>query len=109
MLKRFLKGRKKPVFIITDGHPVHKAKKVKDFIKENETKIKLYLLPPYAPDLNPDELVWNQMRNIGTSKKPLKKGESLINRAIADLELIKNNKKLVKSFFNESNVRFAAA
>lgn len=48
------------------------------------------------PVFNPDELVWNQMRNIGTSKKPLKKGESLKNRAILDLESIKNEKKRIQ-------------
>lgn len=108
-LKDFLKGRRKPVFLIMDGHPVHKSNKVKDFVGENKEKLAVYVLPPYAPDLNPDELVWNQMRNMGTSKKPLKKGESLKERAISDLALIKTNRKLVKSFFRESNVFFAAA
>ncbi len=37
----------------------------------------MVFLPPYAPDFNPDELVWNQMKNVGRSKKPLKKGESI--------------------------------
>jgi len=74
-----------------------------------EGRLEIVFLPPYAPDLNPDELVWNQMRNVGTSKKPLKKGESLMNRAILDLESIKRNKKLVRSFFEEKTVSFAAA
>jgi len=79
------------------------------YIESLEGKIEIVFLPPYAPDLNPDELVWNQMRNIGTSKKPLKKGESLMNRAFSDLECIKRDKKLVRSFFQETTVRFAAA
>jgi transposase len=108
-LQDFLKGRRKPVFIIMDGHPVHKSAKVKKFVADSNGKLRIFLLPPYAPDLNPDELVWNQMRNIGTSKKPLKKGESLKARAVADLESIKQNKKLVKSFFQEEHVFFAAA
>jgi len=49
------------------------------------------------------------MRNIGTSKKPFKKDESLMNRAIFDLESINRNKKLVRSFFDERTVSFAAA
>ena len=69
----------------------------------------MVFLPPYALDLNPDELVWNQMRNMGTSKKPLKKDESLQNRIILDLEKIKRNKKLIKSFFQETSASFAAA
>ncbi len=108
-LQDFLKGRRKPVFIILDGHPVHKSAKVNQFIANTNGKLRIFLLPPYAPDLNPDELVWNQLRNVGTSKKPLKKGESLKERAIADLETIKQNKILVKSFFQEQSVFFAAA
>lgn len=107
--KRFIKNRKSRVILIMDGHPVHKSKKVWEYVESLEGKIEIVLLPPYAPDLNPDELVWNQMRNIGTSKKPLKKGASLMNRAILDLESIKRNKKLIKSFFEESTVSFAAA
>lgn len=108
-LASFMKHRKKPVFLIMDGHPVHKAKKVKTYIQSLGGKLSIYLLPPYAPDLNPDELVWHQMRHLGTSRKPLKKGESLKSRTIADLESIKLNRSLVKSFFKEPAVSFAAA
>lgn len=108
-LKDFMKYRRKPVFIIMDGHPVHKAKKVKKYIETLNGKLSIFLLPPYAPDLNPDELVWHQMRHLGTSKRPLMKGESLKERAMTDLESIKANQKLVRSFFNEATVSFAAA
>lgn len=107
--KHFMRGRKIPVVLIVDGHPVHKSKKVTEYIDSLDGRIEIVFLPPYAPDLNPDELVWNQMRNVGTSKKPLKKGESLKNRAIMDLENIRRNKKLIKSFFEEATVSFAAA
>lgn len=107
--QRFLKNRKSSVILIVDGHPVHKSKKVMKYIESLEAKLEIVFLPPYAPDLNPDELVWNQMRNVGTSKKPLKEGESLMNRAIMDLESIKRNKKLIRSFFEEGTVSFAAA
>lgn len=107
--KHFLKNRKRPIILIVDGHPVHKSKKVMDYIESLDGFLNIVFLPPYAPDLNPDELVWNHMRNIGTSKKPLKEGESLMNRAVQDLESIKRNKNLVKSFFQEETVSFAAA
>jgi transposase len=108
-LKDFMKYKRKPVFIIMDGHPVHKSTKVSKFVESLEGNLHIFLLPPYAPDLNPDELVWNQMRHMGTSKKPLKQGESLKVRAVADLEKIKADKKLIKSFFQEKTVLFAAA
>lgn len=107
--QRLLKNRKSPIILIVDGHPVHKSKKVMEYIESLEGRLEIAFLPPYSPDLNPDELVWNQMRNVGTSKKPLKEGESLMNRAIFDLESIKRNKKLIRSFFEEKTVLFAAA
>src|SRR6266705_188083 len=55
--------------------------------------------PPYAPDLNPDEFVWSHMKNNGVSKKPLTQNESLQNRIDQDLNALKGNKKLVRSFF----------
>ena len=108
-LESLMKYRKRPVYIITDGHPVHKAKKVKQYVDDLNGKLSIFLLPPYAPDLNPDELVWNQMRHMGTSKKPLKKNESLKERVINDLQAIKENKPLIKSFFKNQSVSFAAA
>ena len=87
-LKDLLKNRRRPVCIITDGHPVHKSKKVRDFVTGLAGRLSIFILPPYAPDLNPDELVGNYIRQTGTARMPLKKGESLFERTFIDLELI---------------------
>lgn len=101
-------NRRKPIFIITDGHPVHKSKKVREFIAGLKGRLSLFILPPYAPDLNPDELVWNYLRQIGTARQPMKKGESLLDRTFIDLALLKQDKPLIKSFFKNQSVSFAA-
>ena len=85
-LKDLMGNRRKPIYIITDGHPVHKSKKVREFVKALEGRLSIFILPPYAPDLNPDELVWNYIRQTGTARMPLKKGESLLERTFIDLE-----------------------
>lgn len=108
-IKDFMKYRKKPVVLIMDGHPVHKAKKVKEFVRSLNGKMKIELLPPYAPERNPDEYVFHYVKKQGVTKKPLKKGESLKSRVITDLKNIKSNRKLVKSFFLASDVTFASA
>ena len=69
-------------------------------------KLELHFLPPYAPDLNPDEFVWNHLKQNGTSKKPLRKNESLRERVQADLTIIKQDSKLVRSFFNAESVSY---
>jgi len=107
-LKDLISNRRKPVYIITDGHPVHKSKKVREFVATMKGKISIFILPAYAPDLNPDELVWNYIRQTGTARMPLMKGESLLDRTFIDLELIAQDKDLVKSFFRNESVSFAS-
>lgn len=103
----FLKGRKGKVFLVVDGHPAHKANKVRDFVQATEGRLELHFLPPYAPDLNPDEFVWSYMKTNGVSKKPLKQNESLRERVEQDLLSIQRNRKLIQSFFCAESVVYA--
>jgi transposase len=57
-MKRFLRNRRRRIILVVDGHPSHRAKSVAKFIQETEGRLELHFLPPYAPDLNPDEFVW---------------------------------------------------
>ena len=107
-LRDFMKSRKAKVFLVVDGHPAHKANSVKRLIQEMAGRLELHFLPPYSPDLNPDEFVWSYMKINGTSKKPLKKNESLRQRVEQDLVVIQSDKKLVRSFFRAESVVYAA-
>jgi transposase len=105
-LKDFMKYRNNCIY--NHGRPSGaQIQNVKKYIEELNGRLSICLLPPYLPDINPDELVWNQMRHLGTSMKPLKKNESLKMRAISALQYIKENKALVKSFFLNDDVLFA--
>lgn len=68
-MKRLLVGASKPVYLIVDGHPSHKAKKVSEWIAAQGGRIRLFLLPGYSPELDPDELVWNSLKNHGLGKR----------------------------------------
>jgi transposase len=107
-LQNFLKGRRSKVILILDGHPSHKAKLVQSYVESLQGRLELEPLPTYSPDLNPDEFVWSHMKNNGVSKKPLKQKESLRERVEEDLVQIKNNRKLVRSFFGAQSVAYAA-
>jgi len=72
---------------------------VNTYTESTGGKLELHFLPGYAPELNPDEFVWSNLRSKGTSKKPLKKNESLRKRVDQDLVTIKKDKALVRSFF----------
>src|SRR6266700_3805208 len=71
-LKALLDSVPGKIFLIVDGHPVHKAKKVKAFTEnEADGRLKIFLLPPYSPDLNPDEWVWNNVKNDRVARRLL--------------------------------------
>lgn len=106
LLKEFMRTRRKPVTLIIDKHPAHIANVVKDYVKETKGKLEIFFLPGYAPDLNPDEFVWNHLRGNGTSKKPLKQNESLTARVQNDLSHIKSDRSLVRSFFYAPSVEY---
>jgi transposase len=107
-LKDFMKSRHQKVMLVVDGHPAHKANLIKNYIATLSGRLELHFLPPYAPDLNPDEFVWNYMKGTGVSKKPLKKNESLRERVEQDLNMIHQNKILVASFFSAASVAYAS-
>ena len=106
-LQNFMRGRTGRVFLVVDGHPAHKANTVKQYIQSLKGRLELHFLPPYAPDLNPDEFVWSHMKGNGVSKKPLKKNESLRERVEQDITDLQKNRKLVRSFFCAQSVAYA--
>lgn len=107
-LENFMSSQDGKIFLVVDGHPAHKASRVKKYIQSLKGRLELHFLPPYVPDLNPDEFVWSHMKNNGVSKKPLKKNESLQWRIDQDLRNIGNNRKLVQSFFRAKSAAYAA-
>src|SRR6266481_7493079 len=106
-LQNFMQSWPGKVLLVVDGHPCHKAKIVKTYVHSLRGALELHFLPPYAPDLNPDEFVWSYMKNNGVSKKPLKQNESLRERVENDLRTIKKDRKLVCSFFCAESVAYA--
>ena len=106
-LKRLLIGATKPVFLIVDGHPIHKAKLIKTFVEAQNGRLKLFYLPPYSPQLNPDEQVWahvkrNVARQLVQSKDEMKR------LAFGALRRIQKLPELVKSFFRQPECQYAA-
>jgi Transposase and inactivated derivatives len=106
LLKHFMRGRKGPVLLVLDGHPAHIAKAVAQYVQSLKGRLELHFLPGYAPELNPDEFVWNHLKGQGVSKKPLRRDESLRSRVQTDLAAIKSRPALVRSFFHAPSIAY---
>ena len=61
-LKRLMAGAKRAIFLIVDRGPAHIAKKTRAFVDSQHGRLRLFFLPPYSPDRNPDELVWKHLK-----------------------------------------------
>jgi transposase len=105
-LAKFLRHRRRPVFLVVDGHPAHRAKTVQRFVQSTHGRLELYFLPGYSPDLNPDESVWVHIKTHGLSKRPLRRNESLRVRVDSDLAAIHSRPALVRSFFRAPSVAY---
>lgn len=108
-LKRMLHKQTTPISLIVDGHSTHKTNKVKEFVASTEGKLKIYYLPPYSPELNPDEFVWNNAKQkVAKGKYQSEKNKVTFKDNVkTTMTEIQKNKKLVMSFYCEQNVAYA--
>jgi transposase len=69
MLRHIMRHRRKPLYAVLDSLPAHKAKLVRDYVETTKGKLELHFLPGNAPELNPDELVWNDVKRTGATAR----------------------------------------
>lgn len=106
LLKKLMYRRRKKLHLVLDGLPAHKKTVVKEYVASTQGKLALHFLPGYAPDLNPDELVWSYAKRTGPARRPLQKGETLRERVHAQLADIGRKPALVRAFFKHPSVAY---
>ena len=108
-LKRLLVHAEAPVFLILDGHPVHRSRVVTGFVKSTAGRLRIFLLPGYAPELNPDEQVWNHVKNHDIGRASIPSRPDLLRRVQRRLYSLQRQPHLIRSFFELPATRYAAA
>ena len=106
LLKKLMKGRTRPVHLVVDALPAHKKANVREYIASTNGKLSMHVLPGYAPELNPDELVWSHVKRTGVARNPLRAGEKLSIRVDQQLRAMQKNRRLVRSFFEAPSVAY---
>jgi transposase len=107
-LKRLLVGAKRKIFLIVDGGSAHKSKLTKAFVETLKGKLELFLLPPYSPDLNPDELVWNHLKNHTVGRSTVVDKRDFKKQVMKSMRSLQKNEAKVRSFFEKDSLRYAA-
>jgi transposase len=107
-LKQMIKYNRQKIYFVTDGHPAHKTKKLNEWLSENKDRIEVFFLPPYSPELNPQEYVNQDVKtNIIGKKRPINKAEMRMN-VEEFMNNRKNDKTQVQKYFHQKHVRYAA-
>ena len=107
-LKRLLKQAKCKIFLIVDRHSVHRSTKIKLWIEANSDKIRLYFLPAYSPELNPDEMLNQDVKGNALGKRRPHNQQEMIKGIRSYLSSRQKKPEIIKNYFNEQSVRYAA-
>lgn len=105
-LKRLMHNATKPIFLIWDGHPTHRSKKVKECVDSFEGKLEIYTLPGYSPELNPVEQVWNNVKNHGVGRKKVFGPDQLKSLVVGQLRRLQKLSSIVCSFFRHPDCAY---
>lgn len=106
-LKRLIYNAENPVYLIVDGHRAHKSLKVENFVESTKGMLKIFYLPPYSPELNPDEHVWNHVKNHRIGKTFISGPDDLKKKVLSCLKSLQKSPKKIIGFFKEQHVRYA--
>jgi len=107
-LGRLVHGARRPIFLILDGHPAHRAKLVREYIQKLKGKLYVFFLPPYAPELNPDEYVWRELKSHGVGRESITGPEDLRHKVVSHLRALQKSPKTIRSFFQTKTTLYAA-
>lgn len=106
-LRRLLDRAERPIFLIVDGHPAHRSSAVRTFVESTNGALQLFFLPSYSPELNPDEQVWNHLKNHRIGRLTVRGPGDLRRQALACLRALQKLPGKVASFFHHPELRYA--
>jgi transposase len=107
-LRRLLRQRERPVFLIVDGHPVHRSAAVAKWVRQRPDRLRLFFLPAYAPELNPDELLNHDVKANALGRRRPKDRQEMIADVRGYLRSTQAKPAIVRNYFREKHVRYAA-
>jgi transposase len=107
-LKRLERQVGRPLYLIVDGHPVHRARPVQAWLNAKGRRIRLFFLPGYSPELNPDELLNQDVKSNALGRRRARDQAELLQNVRGYLRGRQRQPHVVRNYFREEHVRYAA-
>lgn len=108
-LKQLINGRERPLILLVDRASFHHSKPVRNFVRAHRRPLRIFFLPRYSPELNPDEQVWEDIKTNQLGKQPVKNKADLKRRLHSALKSLQHQTKRIASFFQLPDTRYAAS
>jgi transposase len=105
--KRLLRQHRRRIYLIVDRHPVHRSRKVHDWLEQHAHRVRLFYLPPYSPQLNPDEMVNQDVKSNAVGRRRAHDQDELMTHIRGYLRSRQRRPQLVRRYFDEEHVRYA--
>jgi transposase len=107
-LKRLIVGAGRPIFLIVDRGPAHRARKTKAFVETLGGKLRRFLLPSNLPDRNPDELVWKHLKADTVGRTAIQSYAEFKGKVKSSMRSLQRNAKTIRSFFQKDTLTYPA-
>ena len=107
-LRRLVKEARRKVYLIVDGHPVHRSRKAREWLEAHRERIEMFFLPGYSPELNPDEMLNQDVKTNAVGKRRPRDQKQMMRTVRNYLDRRRRDPDLVKRYFREESVRYAA-
>jgi len=107
-IKRLLIGCENKIFLIVDRGPAHIAKKTKEFVASLEGRLRLFYLPPYSADRNPDELVWKHLKADTVGRTSIASFDDFKEKVRSSMLSLQRSPAKIRAFFQKPSLQYAA-
>ena len=107
-LRRLIRQAKQKVYLIVDGHPVHRSRTVKRWLAKHAKQIRMFQLPAYSPELNPDELLNQDVKSNAAGRQRPSDQVEMIATVRSYVRSTQRRPDVVRAYFREEHVRYAA-
>lgn len=107
-LKRLIAGASRVIFLIVDRGPAHIARKTRAFVERLNGSLRLFYLPPYSPDRNPDELVWKHLKADTVGRMAITDKVDFKTKVRASMRQLQNDPEKIRSFYQKPSLKYAA-
>ncbi len=84
---------------MVDGHSSHKSKKTREWARSTDGRLRVFYLPAYSPQLDPDEWAWNNVKSARIGRAGIITLEDLRRKALCALRQLRATTELVLGFF----------